>query len=192
MKYKLMIQSLSPLAFLTMIRNCTFIIRDESGEMLTLKIFLTTNSILLIVFFLCLIWLCAAIIFYVEFKAFKWVDKKSGYEIKAIEENEEASLNFFLTIIIPLLIDDVHTLQGAVTFVVIVAFILILLYRTKLFYANPILSVLGYRFFEFKFVANDEEDKGKCFALCRNEINDDHTVEYKKINGNVYYIKEET
>jgi hypothetical protein len=173
-----------------MVRNCSFIFKDESGEMLTLKGFLVTNIILLIVFFLCFLWLCAAIYFYIEFKAFKWVDRKSGYEIKAIEENEEASLNFFLTIIIPLLIDDVNTLQGAVTFLVIVAFILILLCRTKLFYANPILSVLGYRFFEFEFVGNDEVG-GKCFALCRSQIGENHTVEYKKINGNVYYIKEE-
>lgn len=36
---------------------------------------------------------------------------KSGYEIKTIEENEEASLYFFLTIIIPLLIDDIKLLQ---------------------------------------------------------------------------------
>ncbi|MDD3415671.1 MAG: hypothetical protein PHY47_16965 [Lachnospiraceae bacterium] len=190
MKYKLMIQSLSPLALLTMIRNCSFVFRDESEKFLTANVFLTTNIVLLIVFLMCFLWLCAAIFFYIEFKAFKWVDRKSGYEIKTIGENEEASLNFFLTIIIPLLIDDVNTLQGAVTFVVIVSFILILLYRTKLFYANPILSVLGYRFFEFEFVDNDEVD-GMCFALCRSQIGVNHTVEYKKINGNVYYVKEE-
>lgn len=77
MKYKLMIQSLSPLAFLTMIRNCSFVLRDECGEFLTEKVFLMTNIILLIVFLMCFLWLCAAIFFYIEYKAFKWVDRKS-------------------------------------------------------------------------------------------------------------------
>ena len=47
---------------------------------------------------------------------FRWTDKKQGYQLSSFVEKEDASLNFFMTMIIPLLIDDVGTIQGAVTY----------------------------------------------------------------------------
>ncbi len=47
-----------------------------------------------------------------------------------VEYKEDAILNFFLTLIIPLLVDDVGGIQGALTFVAIVILICLLLYRT--------------------------------------------------------------
>ena len=52
-------------------------------------------------------------------------------------------MNFFMTMIIPLLIDDVGTIQGAVTFLIIVVMMCALLSKTHLYYANPVLAILG-------------------------------------------------
>lgn len=59
-------------------------------------------------------WILAAIISFISFTAFRWTDKKQGYQLSSFVEKEDASLNFFMTMIIPLLIDDVGTIQGAV------------------------------------------------------------------------------
>lgn len=190
MKWKLMIQSMSPLALLTIIKNFSFVCVDEGGRDLGIGAFIGNNFILIFVMTICFLWLLSAMYFYLEFGAFKWVDRKSGYEIKSINENEEASLNFFLTIIIPLLIDDIDTLQGVLTLALIVVIIAVLLYRTKLFYANPVLTFLGYHFYEFEFKENADEE-GTCIGICQGEIVHTDVIEYKKITGNVFYVKEQ-
>ena len=57
MRKKLMIQSLSPLALLTIVRNFSFVTRDETGTCLTSTMFWEYNKILLIVMAVCVIWI---------------------------------------------------------------------------------------------------------------------------------------
>ena len=195
LKRMLMLQSLSPLALLTIIRNFSFTLPvgefKTSGEMI--GVFIKENRILIVVMILCLIWIIAAVISYFSFSVFKWTDKKRGYEIKDVHEEEDASLNFFMTMIIPLLIDDVYTLQGALTFAIIVVLMCALLDRTKLFYANPVLSLLGYRIYTFSFVDNSKYGEKTCIGVVQGNLNDNSgNIEFKPIDGNVFYVKEIT
>lgn len=209
-KFKLMIVSLSPLALLTIIRNFSFelperiqdhcclttVIREafhlpQSDIEFTLYEILLHNWVLCAVLLLCVLWVLAAAYYFVSFLAFKWVDRKSGYEIMEIEEKEDASLNFFLTLIVPLLMDDVATIQGALTFLLIVAAISALLYRTKLFYANPILAMLGYRIYEFRFKSNNEYPDEHITAISFGRLTGKNSVEYKNVtNDGILFVKE--
>lgn len=120
LKHKLMLQSLSPLAFLTIVRNFKFTPVSELAENQSYwGEFVRLNNVLIVVFLLCATWILAAIISFISFTAFRWTDKKQGYQLSSFVEKEDASLNFFMTMIIPLLIDDVGTIQGAVTFLII-------------------------------------------------------------------------
>lgn len=190
MRKKLMIQSLSPLALLTIVRNFSFVTRDDTGTCLTSTMFWEYNKILLIVMAVCVIWIILAGWYYVMFMAFKFTDKKSGYTIKIIDEDEEASLNFFMTLIIPLLIDEVHSIQGALTLLIIIILMCILLFKTSLFYANPVLAILGYSVYIFKFENNTECPKDEYIGLSRSKINNKCAIEYKKITDKVFYIRE--
>lgn len=190
MKFKLLLQSLSPLALLTIIRNFSFEYISSSGKKYTHTEFINNNMILIIVLSLCSIWFLMSVLCFLQFKAFKLADKSSGYEIKNIQENEDASLNFFLTLIIPLLIDDVGTIQGALTFLCIIIIIIILLSKTNLFYANPILAMLGYNIYIFEF-KNNKEFIGEIIGLCKGKLTGNNTIEYKQITEKVLYIKEE-
>ena len=154
MKRKLMIQSLSPLALLTMVRNFSFVMNSSDGTPLTTEQFLQINKVLLIVMFACLVWLIYAIWCWICFASFKFSDKKSGYTVKNVCEDEEASLEFYMTLIIPLLVSDVNTSQGALTLVLLVVMMYILLKKTSRFYANPVLALLGYRVYHFEFEDN--------------------------------------
>lgn len=194
LKYQLMLQSLSPLALLTIIRNFSFVQPSiETGnrfEYLT-EIF-RENRILIIVILLCVAWLIGAVLSWIAFASFKWVDKKSGYELVDVVEKEDASLNFFMTMIIPLLIDDVDTIQGAITFFIIVILMCALLGRTNLFYANPVLAMFGYRVYEFTFKDNTIYQKERCIGVCKGKISKiPRCFEYKSITDNVIYIKEQ-
>lgn len=189
MKFKLMILSLSPLAFLTIIRNFLFVTKDSNNQGLNIIGFLKENLILIVVISVCVIWIIAALIFYINFAAFKWNDKNGGYSVCNISENETASLNFFLTLIVPLLLDDVNTLKGALTLLFLVTMICVLIYKTNLFYANPVLSVLGYRVYEFSFQENNEYGKKPYIGLCLGTVKENQVIEYKKISKKVFYIK---
>ena len=189
MKIKLLVQSLSPLALLTIIRNFSFVTKNSHGGPLPLADFVYQNCILLIVLGICAVWVLLSVLFYISFGVYIWHNENEGYDIYDVQENEEAGLNFFLTLIIPLLLDKVDTIQGAIAFGLILFFISLLLYRTKLFYANPVLAVLGYRIYEFSFKANNIEGSKRCIGLCRQKLNNDDTIEYINISDNVFYVR---
>ena len=181
LKHKLMLQSLSPLAFLTIVRNFKFTPVSELAENQSYwGEFVRLNNVLIVVFLLCATWILAAVISFISCTAFRWTDKK-----------EEASLNFFMTMIIPLLIDDVGTIQGAVTFLIIVVMMCALLSKTHLYYANPVLAILGYRVYEVTFKSNPDFNNEVCLAVVKGGfLKNPSTVEYKVINDTVLYMKE--
>ena len=149
------------------------------------------NNVLIVVFLLCATWILAAIISFISFTAFRWTDKKQGYQLSSFVEKEDASLNFFMTMIIPLLIDDVGTIQGAVTFLIIVVMMCALLSKTHLYYANPVLAILGYRVYEITFKSNPDFNNEICLAVVKGRfLKNPSTVEYKVINDTVLYMKE--
>lgn len=76
MKLKLMIQSLSLLALLTVIRNFKFENLDEGGYKLKFYEFVSVNKILLIVILPCFVWILLSLWYYQEFKAFNVPIKK--------------------------------------------------------------------------------------------------------------------
>lgn len=192
LKHKLMLQSLSPLAFLTIVRNFKFTPVSELAENQSYwGEFVRLNNVLIVVFLLCATWILAAIISFISFTAFRWTDKKQGYQLSSFVEKEDASLNFFMTMIIPLLIDDVGTIQGAVTFLIIVVMMCALLSKTHLYYANPVLAILGYRVYEITFKSNPDFNNEICLAVVKGRfLKNPSTVEYKVINDTVLYMKE--
>lgn len=77
LKHKLMLQSLSPLAFLTIVRNFKFTPVSELAENQSYwGEFVRLNNVLIVVFLLCATWILAAIISFISFTAFRWTDKK--------------------------------------------------------------------------------------------------------------------
>lgn len=189
MKQKLMIQSLSPLALLTIIKNFSFVLCDNTGQKLGVSEFIMANLPLLIVMSFCALWLVLAAAFLISFNAFKYADRKGGFSISIVEQREEDSLNFFLTLILPLIIDDLNTWQGLILFFVIIALIWGLLSNTKLFYANPILALLGYRIATIAFIENQEKDESTYIAISRGKLDEKNNVEYKDITKEVMFVK---
>ena len=187
LKDMLLIQSLSPVAVLTLIRTISLIFDrnqnncSESHESLVA---------LIVALVLCVLWLAVAAFSWVTFSAFKWIDKKQGYELSYYEEKEDASINYFVTMIIPLLIDDVGTIQGVLAFIGVVVMMFLLLSKTHLFYANPVLALLDYHLYEIRFKNNEDFKDKKCLALVKvSNPKNIGTVEYKVIEDTVLYMK---
>lgn len=65
----------------------------------------------------------------------------------------------------------------------------VLLYKTNLFYANPVLALFGYRVYEFAFKQNQEYSDEKYIGLCRGKLDVNESIEFKEITDKVMYIK---
>lgn len=195
LKHQLMIQSLSPLMLLIIIRNWEFV-TEIQGVKLTCKEFVCHNAVLIVVMLFCLVWLIVAIVCFISFGAFRWSEKETGFSIQNVVEDKQASLDYVLTIIVPLLVSDIGTLRGALTFFLLLLLICALLNNTNLFYANPILALLGYHLYTFSFSENQEYGNRTLVGLCKGRINDikscedQRSIEYKCIATDVLYIKE--
>ena len=172
---------------MSIIRNFSFATVNDLGEKLSAEAFLRQNIIILFVMLICSLWIILAIWCFVQFKAFHFTDKESGYTVTSVHEDETAGLNFFITLIIPLLLDDVGSVQGALTFLIIVAMLCVLLARTNLFYANPVLALIGFRVYKFKFVDNSDFPQD-CIGLCYGIMGENNSIEYKKITDSLLYV----
>lgn len=190
MKYKLMIQSMSPLALLTIIKNFSFVLRNEDSEYLSFVELIKVNLPLIVVMSICVIWIILSLIFWVSINVFKYSDRKGAYSISNITQNKNDGLDFFLTLILPLLIDDLNTWQGCILFIAILIVICFLLVKTDSFYANPVLLFLGYCVFEFEFEENGDKPDYKYKGISFGEIKGDYNIEYKEITTNVLFVKE--
>lgn len=63
--------------------------------------------------------------------------------------------------------------------------------KTHLYYANPVLAILGYRVYEITFKSNPDFNNEICLAVVKGRfLKNPSTVEYKVINDTVLYMKE--
>jgi len=190
-KIGLIFHSLSPLFLLTAIRNFSFICFDDKGKHLTCSAFILNNVFILITLFVCLLWFFGSFIFWLIFKYLNRYDVTNGYTITKIKNKDDASLNFFLTLIVPLLISDLYKWQNAVAFYSLIIIIIMLLSKTTLFYANPVLTICGYRIYEFEFEDKNDAHEEKIFiGISKYRINEKNSINFKIVSDNVLYISQ--
>ena len=82
----------------------------------------------------------------------------AGEEIVIEEEITDSGITFFMTFVLPLLLDDVETLRGFIIFTGILGLVIRLMWTTHLYYQNPILTLLGYRIYKFRFIKKQISD----------------------------------
>lgn len=90
LKHKLMLQSLSPLAFLTIVRNFKFTPVSELAENQSYwGEFVRLNNVLIVVFLLCATWILAAIISFISFTAFRCKEVIKGKKFACFADEKE-------------------------------------------------------------------------------------------------------
>jgi len=168
--------------------NFRFIFQTSDGQALTRTQFIEANILILTLLLVCFIWCVVSIFLYCYFRFFVSFGKTGGYTISEVNEDKEAGINFFLTLILPLLIGDLNEWQNLVVFVLIFIIIFILLLKTNLFYANPVLTLLGYHVYKLTFYDNSDINN-ECIVLTTSKISTSATIEYKKIADKVLFAK---
>jgi len=111
--------------------------------------------------------------------------KDNGQKVVIEEELTESGITFFMTFVLPLLLDDVTTLRGLLLFWGILSLVFLLMWRTNLYYQNPILTILGYKVYKIHFVAKPNKKSKTYIAVCRKELDPDKIVKWKHISDDV-------
>ena len=148
MKKQLIILSLSPLFLLTILQYFPFEkFGCVVGNLFNIQM-IYKHLPLYIGMWICLIWVIVSLIIFIKFVCFQRYDVVGGYEVKDIKEEKDAGLNFFLTLILPLLVNDISTWNGLLLMIFLGVIIICLLSKTNLYYQNPVLIILKYKVYK--------------------------------------------
>lgn len=97
----------------------------------------------------------------------------------------ENSVEFFVTYITPLILDDIDKGSGFLIFISIVIFLIFLMRNTNLYYKNPVLTILGYKSLRFHFESDTEKEH---IAITRGDVDASKLIKRKRISDNVYLV----
>lgn len=116
-----------------------------------------------------------------------------GESLVDIERISDSRVTFFMTFVLPMTMDDLNTWKGFFVFVIIMVMIFVLMWKTTLYYQNPVLTFLGYEVFSFKFeTTNLAEFRDKrCIGISRSLISKGTTIKRQWITDNVFLIFED-
>ena len=145
---------------------------------------------------LCVFWLVGAVGVWIGFKDYQTVNFEShGEKIKMTADASEGGAFFFVTFILPLLVDDVSTLRGFAVFTLLLTMLILLITQSNLFYQNPVLAMLKYKVFRFTFLNpySDIKVAGKAYTGITKgtAVESGAIIKRKYIAGDVFLIFED-
>lgn len=139
---------------------------------------------------ICCAWLIFTLVMSLLFRSMQTHSFDShGEEIVVGEEKRDVGATFLVTFVLPLLMDDVATARGFITFVVMMVLVITLLIKSNMFYQNPMLTIYGYRIFAFKFSNPYKmEDKEYIGITHGKKIDQTLAIKRKYIADDVFFV----
>lgn len=105
----------------------------------------------------------------------------------------ERSLEFLMSYVLPLLTDDINTIGSWISFLLMLVLIIALLIKSRLFYLNPILTLLNYKVYSFTFknpYGDIQDPAGEYIGISlKEDLHEGDMIRRKHIADNVYLIR---
>lgn len=143
----------------------------------------------------CLIWVAYSCLGIISFFNMQTANFNSqGEALKEIEKIPDSGVTFFMTYVLPMAMDDLNTMKGLIVFCLLMTMLFVLMWKTNLYYQNPVLTVLGYDVFSFYFETAQMgrfRDK-KCIGITRGKISEGSSIKRQLISDNVFLVYEES
>ena len=109
-----------------------------------------------------------------------------GKALKEIKALSTAPITFFMTFILPLLIDDFANPKGILIFAILVWMIYVLMCKTNLYYQNPVLLIFGYKVFSYRYESGNDENE--YIGISKENIVEQKSIKTQSISDDVYFI----
>lgn len=204
MKRALIMQSFAPLFLILLIKyfdlKLFHLCKKFSDTVLNNPIYALTKVVnhsafvTLILELFCLLWIIYSIYSVRKFEKSQRANFVSeGESLIDIEKISDSGVTFFMTYVLPMAMDDLDTWKGLIVFGILMVMLFALMWKTNLYYQNPVLTVLGYEVFYFKFETTQlTEYSGKeCIGITRGTVSVGHSIKRQKISDNVFLIYED-
>lgn len=204
MKKKLIMQSFMPLFLILFIKYYDVKLIDISIRFFAQLIKTPKQAIIdvvnddlfitLLFELFCLIWIIYSLYSIVVFSEIQRANFVSqGESLIDIEKLQDSGIGFFMTYVLPMAMDDLNTKRGLVIFVILIIMLFRLMWKTNLYYQNPILTILGYEVFSFRFdtTMNEAYQNRECIGITRGNVRSEQSIKRQKISDNVFLIYED-
>ena len=154
MKRALIMQSFAPLFLILLIKNFDFkvfrLCKKFSDIVLNNPIYALTKVVnhsafvTLILELFCLLWIIYSIYSARKFEKSQRANFVSeGESLIDIEKISDSGVTFFMTYVLPMAMDNLDTWKGLIVFGILMVMLFALMWKTNLYYQNPVLTVLG-------------------------------------------------
>lgn len=204
MKKKLIIQSFAPLFLILAIKNLTWemipplvklaeCLRKREWNVL-LRIPFHAMFLTYVLEMICVVWVVYALISIRSFMNLQTANFRSqGEKLAGVYKISDSGVTFFMTYVLPMVLDDVGTLRGFTVFVLLMVMLCALMWRTNLYYQNPVLTILGYDVVSFKFRDTQLSSfvQKECIGITRGKLGDESVIKRQYIADNVFLIYED-
>lgn len=160
--------------------ECKFASWDE------LKVIAKNNYLPLI----CMVMLCLSLFFYGAFIRVIGGAKDGPFKIVEMEDKSADHLVFLATYVIPLLSFGLDNPRQIISLVIILTLIGAIYVRTNLFYANPTLSLLGFKITTVKFdLAGGGAPSGVAVLIAREDFEVNSSINLIRLDKNIFFAK---
>ena len=200
----LILQSFMPLMFLLLLKNFDFnlfnlvykfFIRSWKHDFSTITVAITHEKFLLLIVVVgCLIWILKGILAMFQFRNVQNSNFIEGDKILIKNYSSDAGLIFFTTFIVPLVLDDISNPSNFLVFIGLLMMIIALMCKTNLYYQNPVLTILGYKTFQFHFIEDNDatEMNNELIGITYGKIDESKIIKYQLVADDVYLIYNKT
>lgn len=202
LKWLLIVQSFMPLFILLFIkyydgRTWDLVIKffrfAVTGEVATAVVSAVNHGEFLrfVLLLLCVIMITGGVLIFFCFNKIQtagFTDRAERISVK--NDTTELSAAFFISYVVPMLLDDVTDKRGFICFLVLMVLLILLMRNTNLYYQNPILAILGYKTFEFQFTETGNRAlMGKEYVgIVKGTLDETRIIKRKYIADNVFVI----
>lgn len=186
LKLMLITSSLMPLYILMFLRVLLF---DNYSDITLNSLFNLDPSSVRIWYLIALLFMIAlglALMFYYRLKERTITNRESSF-VKTVEDESNVGLDFFITLIIPLVMMDASSVSSIILFAAILTILYALMYRTRLLYANPVLIIMGFTSYKVSLDSSDIVHH----VISRNELVVDDQIAMLDMSERVHiaYLK---
>lgn len=139
---------------------------------------------------LCVAALLVSLGFYTVFARIIRGAKDGPFKVIEIEDKSADHLVFLATYVIPLLSFSLDTPRQVVSLVITLALIGAIYVRTNLFYANPTLSLLGFKICTVKFeLVGTGVPAGAAVLIAREDIDQGASVNTLRLDKSIFFAR---
>ena len=142
----------------------------------------------------CLLWVLYSVYAVRAFNASQRANFTSqGEALVNIEKIPDSGVTFFMTYVLPMAMDELNTGKGILVFGILMVMLFALMWKTNLYFQNPVLTILGYEVFSFQFESTQlsEYRNKECIGITRGTVRTGHSIKRQKISDNVFLVYED-